>query len=311
MIRKPSNLEFGTALINALLLVLFISSTISLWLHQTKNQIFQQTRIIENQQAYQLEEAANIWASQVLKTKFFHETNPELTCIDENLIHLPKHWRMSEKLFDAQSKFNINSVSERSMQISFVLLMEEILKDTSKAKLKDIFLATLAWVDPALNPGKINNINGYYAKAKPPYQSGGQNLSAISEWKKVYQVTPKIYQSMLPYITALPESTPININTCNETILRILKPGLKKEEIKKIMFARGDDGFKNNGELFSILEEFKIPVQNTTILSQYFWLDIVIISPSKHKTHIKNLFYRRLTPKGGQTYIALIKRFLS
>lgn len=309
MIKNCNTFQHGTALLNALLLILFISSTIGLWLKQTKNEIFQLYRETEQQQIYQLEEAANIWASQTLKQKFFHESNPELTCMDEQLINLPPKWHMTVKLFDAQSVFNINSLSERSMQISFVLLMEHILKDTPKNQLKDIFMATLAWVDPSLNPTKMNSINAHYQKSHPGYQAGGQPMSSLSEWKKVYQVTPKVFKAMTPFLTALPEATPININTCNEEILRALKPNLKKEAVKKIMFARGDTGFKNSGELFAILEEFKIPVQNTTIHSQYFWVDIVISSPTHHKIHLKNLFYRRLTPKGAQSYIALIKRF--
>lgn len=303
------NLQSGTALINALLIVVFIATTISFWIKQTKFHIQQETIAIENQQALQLVEAANIWASQILHTKNFHQTTPEIAHINSKQLHLPRNWAMKAKLVDAQNIFNLNSLSERSMQLTFLVLLKNILGNISDAQLKTIFMSTLASVDSNLAPNKVAQLNKFYMQQKPPYQINGKGFASITEWKKVKGVNSVIYQKLYPYVTVLPESTPININTADKRILLSLRPKLKMGDINKLIFARGDTGFKNASELFAILEELKLPVQNTTIHSQYYWLYIDILCPSKRHIKIKTLFYRRLTPKGKDLNIVLLKQF--
>ena len=55
-------------------------------------------------------------------------------------------------------------------------------------------------------------------------------------------------------------ATPININTCDEDMLAALKPDLKKEDIKKLIFARGDEGFKKMEELFLSKKEYRAKI---------------------------------------------------
>jgi general secretion pathway protein K len=299
----------GTALINALLIVIFIASTITLWLKQTKFHVYQEHVMSESQQALELQEVANLWGAQTLKTKNFHQTTAEITCMDPKLISLPPNWKMTVKLIDAQSTFNINSLSERPMQLTFLMLLKNVLKNISNEQLKTIFMGTLASIDESAAPAKRNELNQFYAQQTPPYQVNGQAFASISEWKKVKGVTSRIYKAMYPYLYALPESTPININTANKTMLLSLRPKLKDADVKKLIFARGESGFRNAGELFAILQELKLPVQNTTIHSQYFWVDTDILCPSKRHIKIKTLFYRRLTPKGTESHIILLKHF--
>ena len=48
-----------------------------------------------------------------------------------------------------------------------------------------------------------------------------------------------------PFITALPESTAINVNTAGPVVLASLAEGLTLQDGDKLVEARGEDGFDN------------------------------------------------------------------
>ncbi len=299
----------GSALISALILILVISSITTAWISQTHHHIRQQQRLEENMQAESLTDGAKIWTVSILKKTTFHQTKALIAKLPNKALPLPPQWQMQAQLIDAQAKLNINSIIEQNMRLVFYILLKDILQSTVKAPINDIYYATLSWIDPSLLKQRFMQYQAEYAKANPPYQAGGQPMQTLSEFRKVYGVTSAIYQKLTPYITVLPENVPINLNTCDERIIHHLTPGLKPSQVKKILFARGDEGFSTNQELFAILEEFKIPVQNITTQSQYFWLDIDITSPSKRHFHSRYLLYRKLKDKSKPNRVVVLQQF--
>lgn len=306
--KPPPALNQGIALLSALIIVIFITTTISIWIMQTKQYLLREQRITELLQTWQIEQGGNLWAISVLKNNFaFKTTHPVLLSDNGKSVTTPKGWKLSLSLIDAQSLFNLNNLQEAPMQMSFVLLLQNLLPTLSAAHIKQILNATLAWINPSLDENKTKFFNQIYQQAKPAYQAPGQLMVYISEWKKVNGVSPQIYAATYPYVIALPETTPLNINTCAAILLKTLKPNLKDEDIQKIIFARGEEGFTSDAELFGILQELQLPVEKTTIKSQYFLLDIMIVAPSGRRTHLRNLFYR---PLGNQhkNIVSLIQR---
>jgi len=305
---KPPVTNQGIALLSALMIVVFITTTISIWIMQTKQYLLREQRISESLQTWQIEQGADLWVINILKNNFvFKTTKPVLLSDNGKAFPLPPGWKISMSLLDAQSLFNINNLQEAPMQISFVLLLQNVLKTLSAAHIKQILNATLAWINPGINQTKTDFFNQIYRQAKPAYQSPGQPMITLSEWKKVNGVSPNIYRVMYPYLIALPETTPLNLNTCNTVLLKTLKPNLTDENIQKIIFARGEEGFTSDAELFGILQELQLPVEKTTVKSQYFLLDLKIISPAGHKTHVRTLFYRPLANQ-NKNIVSLIQR---
>jgi general secretion pathway protein K len=304
------NNQKGSALISALLLILVIASVTTAWISQTHFHIRFQHQVNENSQARMLLEAAKIWTVQVLKQKTFNQTDPVIAKLPPKSIPLPPNWQIQAQLSDAQAKINLNTMTEQSLRLSFYLVMKEVLKDEPHVNLDDIYYATVSWIDPNIFKSRFQRYQNEYAKAKPPYQAGGQPMQTLEEFYSVYGVTPKIYQKLKPYITVIPESVPINLNTCDEKIIKSLRPGLKDSQVKRILFARGNRGFRTINELFAVLEEFKIPVQNVTTKSQYFWLEVSVISPSKHRWVTKYLVYRRLVDKTKNTKVIIVQQGL-
>lgn len=302
-LKRKLKRQKGSALISALIIVMVITSTISIWIHQSQLQIKKLHFKEENQQALWLTQGASIWAASTLNRKSFHHTSQVIANLDNGELKIPDGWKMRAKLIDAQSMFNINNVNERAMQLMFFLILQQQLKGISTENLKTIYYATIQRVEPSMAPKKTSE--------KPEdiqVEPLAQPLSSLSEWRQVAGVTPKVYQAMLPFLTVLPETTPININTCDNKLLATLKPGLKKIDVKKLIFAKGEDGFHKSDDLFSVLQDLKLPVQNITINSQYFWLEIEIQTPNHRVLKYQHLLYRRMTPKGHAPYIVLLKQ---
>lgn len=302
-----NNTQLGTALISALILILFITSTISIWIHQSQSHIRHQRVKQENQQAVLLLQGINIWAAKTLKSKSFHSRNATIAKLEPSLILPPKGWKVSSTIEDAQNKFNLNNLNEPAMQLTFFLLLKNKLKNIPQVSLKSIFYGTIKKVEPL---AQADN------QRLPPNDSESSDLNSIAqpfisvvEWKTIPGVNEAIYQAMLPYLTALPETTPINVNTCDEAMLAALKPGLKKADVKKLIFARGEEGFKKMEELFAVMQDLKLPVQNITINSQYFWVNIKVQTPSHRTLYYQNLLYRQVSSKHKVANIKIVSQF--
>ena len=59
-------------------------------------------------------------------------------------------------------------------------------------------------------------------------------MMSISELRLVKGVTPEIYASLAPYLTALPKATPINVNSASPEILQAFSPTLSATSAKVI-----------------------------------------------------------------------------
>ena len=299
----------GSALISALIIVLVIASVTTAWISQTHHHVRYQQIINENNQAAWLSDGAKIWTVEVLKKTKFKQTQPIIAKMQPKQIPLPPHWKMEAELSDAQALLNLNTITEQTMRLSFYLLMKELLKESHRAHINDIYYATISWIDPSLLKQRYQEFKAQYAQAKPPYLPGGQPMQTLDEFRLVAGVTPKIFDILKAYVTVLPESMPINLNTCDEKILKTLRPNLKDAEVKKLIFARGDKGFNTNNELFAILQEFKIPVQNITTQSQYFWLKVKVTAPSGRRFWTQYLIFRRLVDKTKNTKVIVLQQF--
>ena len=48
------------------------------------------------------------------------------------------------------------------------------------------------------------------------------------------------YQALAPFVTVLPETTPVNINTASKKVLMALGHGLTNEQANELIAARGE-----------------------------------------------------------------------
>jgi len=157
---------------------------------------------------------------------------------------------LSGQLTDAQSLINLNSlpadpVAETALR--GICEQEELSCDFIDA-LKD-------WIDADSEPRFPDGAeDDFYTTLEQPYRSGNRPLAERSELRLVKGVDAESYLKLKPYIIALPEATPLNINTLSKAVFEALR--IKKKQGEELLDA---DRFidERDQDAFASLEDFE------------------------------------------------------
>jgi general secretion pathway protein K len=172
-------------------------------------------------------------------------------------------------IFDAQGRFNLNNLGDSAAQVGFIRLMQSAVPRTSPETARDLAIAVAHWITPgALN----NNLDDYYLKSDPPYRAPHRPMVSVSEFRLLKGVTPELFAALAPYITVLPEGTPVNINNAPAPVLMSLSPTLTLPAAATIVAQRSQAPFPNTQSFlqFDVVKNNPIPENQVTVLSNYF-----------------------------------------
>ncbi len=83
------------------------------------------------------------------------------------------------------------------------------------------------------------------------------------------------FEVLLPHVTALPERTPINVNTATIAVLQSLGPNIRESDAEGLIALREDGGFVDYAGVFAPLVEPGLQqwISETT---SYFQLKAVV-----------------------------------
>ncbi len=175
-------------------------------------------------------------------------------------------------LVDLQGKFNINNISDKINLKAFTLLIHNILPKIELKQALFISLFTQEWITKK-NP-TVNNLTSknYYQSLAKPYLPSHKPFNSVTEFRLVKDVTMKVFNKLLPYISALPEKTTINLNTASKQVLRTLGAGLTNKQANDIIKERGRKGFKSLKEARAkpSIEKLNLIQKQLTLTSDYF-----------------------------------------
>jgi general secretion pathway protein K len=82
-----------------------------------------------------------------------------------------------------------------------------------------------------------------YLLADLPYRAGNRSLADISELRLIKGYTPEVLAVLVPHITALPDTTAININTATPLVLQALHAELDESDIEQLITDRDVEPF--------------------------------------------------------------------
>lgn len=151
------------------------------------------------------------------------------------------------KIFDAQARFNLNSLhpsaSNKDVQLQrFRNLLAELGLD------EGIAMNTAKFMD------KDSQSDDEYLSAEVPYRSSYNLFKHPSELLLVALVDADSYRLLMPYISTLPITATLNVNTASNIVLSTLSNNLSIEEADKVISARGEKGFQDVGEFWALQE---------------------------------------------------------
>lgn len=295
--------QLGSALLTALFIMTLVAIAATAMSTRLRLDIYRTRMTITSDKLYLASQGVTFWAMSVLSQKKFQHPLPSQIDFPAQLNRLYPGVLTKGELIDLQAKFNINNLKDKQYLSAFNILLEQTLPTSDASQQKDIVLAVENWVtdyQPGRGQDKLLN---FYLQNTPPSQPSHQLMTSISELRLVRGITAQYYQALEPYITTLPETTPININTASKPVLMTLGNGLKEGQVDDLLTAIGPGGVSQLNDLITVLQKLNIPMQQITIESQYY-LSKAVVTADK-LTLINYTLLKRSKDKKGNVTVSI------
>jgi len=319
--------QTGVALITALLIISLVT-IISVEMASDQQLSIRRTgNVLLWDQALQYAQGGEVWASGILKRDLKSDQKTDM--VD----HLNEDWAsklpmtpidggsIGGVIIDMQSRFNINNLYPDNTQNTgnnapppqqkaaealktFKGLLNELGLDVSIAD------AVVDWLDPDIDtrfPDGAEDLA--YQNGKNPYRTANRRLAHISELRLIKGINQKVYNKLLPYVTALPTYTTVNINTASAAVITSLAKEIDSQTAKDIVEIRKQtpynsfDDFKK--ELKKLLPGNKQPgpqlKEMADVKSNYFRVDAQV-QLGKLQLVMHSVMYRSSDNKIGILY---------
>jgi len=188
---------------------------------------------------------------------------------DSDIDHLDEDWAigvpglpieaglLSGFIEDEQARFNINNLLTSEEWVNrFRRLCNNLEVDTT------FIPALLDWIDEDFEVRYPDGAEEHYET----YRVANRPMVDISELLLVMHVTPEIYASLKPYITALPTTTNVNVNTISETVFLSLSENLDADSFNQ---ERDKEEFSS---IQNFIERLQIPLEESglSVSTEYF-----------------------------------------
>lgn len=273
----PAQRQRGIALITAMLIVALAAVIGASLMTQMNLALHRSGYIWHSQQAWWYAVGIENWLGEILAR------DAKYTDIDslqelwaQPVDYLPLDGgALSGQVIDLQGRFNLNNLGRTQPQTAikrFAHLIRRVL-DTDQITARTIATATHDWIDTDIRPtGAFGAEDNYYLGLDPAYRTSNTTMVSPSELRLVRGVTPAIYAQLAPYISALPEPTPININTAPAPVLGALAPGLPDDAGKQLAAMRKEAPWNSVGEFLQLdlLAGHNISAEHLSVRTHYF-----------------------------------------
>lgn len=246
MMRTAHQRERGVALVTALLVVAIATIMAVQLMGRQLYDIRRTQNLVEREQAQTFIRAAEDWTMELLI-----DDRREGDAVD----HLNEFWAqpitpppfegvsLTIRIEDMQSRLNVNSlvgatgelVEAEALRLNRLFAGLEV--DPS------IVPAVADWIDPDTEVRFPDGAeDDYYSRLDPPYRTANQPMASITELRLVRDMEGDAYDRLEPFLAALPEATPVNVNTASPRVLQTIADGLSEDDAQALIEARPLDG---------------------------------------------------------------------
>ena len=247
----------GVALLTALLVVALATVAAVAMSRQQALDMRRTGNLLHSEQALAYALGAESWARVVLARDGK----------DNQVDHLGEDWAtqvpvslveggsVQGRVIDLQGRFNLNSLvvdgaPDEAAITRYKRLLRTLQLDEGLAD------ALVDWLDPDLDTRFPDGAeDDVYQRMTPPYRAANGPLADISELRLVRGYTPEVLDKLFgggrrtPLVCALPEATPLNVNTASAEVLTTLAADMTLADGEALVAARGDQGFADKEEL--------------------------------------------------------------
>lgn len=290
----------GSALLSALFIMTLVAITTTTLVLQLRHHIAETQLIISSEKKRALAQAVRFRAMHALtekKYKNFGRVGDTPPIILQNLsIEGMNDAQFSIEIIDLNARFNINDLYKPALKNVFFRLTRHVLEDKAGKTAYSITSSIAKWVsDYRLGP--TQHQTEFIAHAP---------MASLSELNFLPEITPKIKEQLLPYITVLPRDTPININTTSDDILMAFVQGSKAAQaLEKLLQLKAQGPIESIESIGDLLKDMAIDTSFVSVYSEYF-LSIGRVKLGKHEITLYSLLKRVKNKEEDKTVVYLI-----
>ncbi len=303
----------GGALLTALFIMTLVAIVATAMSIRLQLDIYRTRLTITHDKLYLASQAVVFWAMNELndKTRQFTKLDKQgmVAQYPKNMDLLVSHIKLSGGLYDLQARFNLNNLIEKKLLPVFINLISHTTHQLNSKEQLNLALGVQDWLTTYdLARGK-DNYTSYYLSQKPPYYPSHQLMSSVTELRLIKDVSSPLYQAIEPFVTVLPETTPININTASKKVLMALGNGMTETQVNELMMARGENGIKDLKDIAELAKKIDLPSEQITIESKYF-LNVAVVTGDEFKLTVYTLL-KRSKDKQGKISVSIIRESIN
>ncbi|MCK5091131.1 MAG: type II secretion system minor pseudopilin GspK [Gammaproteobacteria bacterium] len=229
----------GVALITAMLVVALATVAAIAMTSRQQLDIRRTGNTLHADQASLYALGGELWAKDILRKDLKSDKNDNelIDTLDENWAKtLPptpiEGGQISGNIEDLQARFNLNNLykepsGDQDLEENKPIIdadLEYFKRLLRILELEEQLAQAIAdWIDPDTNarfPDGSEDIE--YLNMQIPYRTGNTRMASPSELRLIKGVTREVYKKLVPFVSTLPEYTPINVNTASAEIIAAL-----------------------------------------------------------------------------------------
>ena len=159
---------------------------------------------------------------------------------------------------DAQGRLNVNKLANPDpVQREQALAQFNRLCQTLKLECP-FWSAVADWVDSDDIPSVNGAETAIYLSILPPRRAANQPIVTIEELQAVQGVSLQTLKILMPYLIALPQDFPININTAKMPVIMALAPWMSEEQAKLIVASQQTQPFESLIQVSQLLRQHSV-----------------------------------------------------
>lgn len=283
----------GAALIMALFVVTLVAIIATLMMERLQYDLHRMQLFANATKKKLYADGSIAWAKEQLNSNWTHKESQKP--IDKlpltSPLALQDTVKVVSRIDDMQGLFNINNLTSPIWQKIFMRLLQRVSPKIDAKLAEKIMLAVLDWISGSDD----YSLQDYYLKLQPSYRAPHQLMASVSELRLVKGITQELYRALLPYVTALPEATKININSAPKIIFMALNENMRAETARALLAYQKQKPFVHVQDFMQldIIKNNTINEETITVSSQFF-LVRTSVTVNRQRTLWYTLLHRQI-----------------
>lgn len=281
--RQSLRSQQGVVIVVALFIVALVATLSYIMMARLERDTERTRLLLRTTQAESYAQGSVVWAMDTLRNNLERQKPNQL--VDVMPLRAPVNnvdgYAISTVIYDLQGRFNLNNLTNTDAQADFVRLMRVVEPKLSEQSAQELARAASDWVSPVQQQ---NEYSKYYLQRVPAYNTAHRPMTSASELLLVKGMTPALFAALQPYITALPNTTQVNVQTAEEPVLASLSPGMTAETASALAQLRKQSPIVS-AQAFSgldIIKNHPVPADKITTTSSYFLAQTDVTIEKQH-----------------------------